>query len=380
MSSTTLQRLLRYPHPAVFDKDPVSELVIRLRHADGCTWRIASGAMTATAGAAEFTYDLTTLTVAQLIDALQDDGFELLNLNARFHQLSALVLVEGEGDQGLSNGDHIYGFTSLLWALFSGYSREVDAAAEQVRQALLQMVIATASNEWLDLWGTLYAAPRATGETDAAYRLRIPREAFRIRVNPRAIELAIKDLTGKDVTILEPWRDVFTLDQSELSGPDKMQDGELVGPFLIQPQSVGSIDWSDVLPIVERNRPAGVLMLPPQVLYVGGAELTDPVTVGTSISRRHATAVQLEDLALLDYADIEETSELNHPLIYRRSVQHLSGVRYYSRPWPALKWENIAWSEANVSVGTSYTRLGPGLPALLDFSQVGRSQYLPLIT
>ena len=35
MIETTLQRLLKYPHAAVFDKDPLAELAIRVRHDDG---------------------------------------------------------------------------------------------------------------------------------------------------------------------------------------------------------------------------------------------------------------------------------------------------------------------------------------------------------
>jgi len=371
MTATTLQRLLKYPHAAVFDKDPQAALVLRVRHASGCVWKIDSGTMTVTVGGSTVhLYDLKALTISSLRSALIADGLEVINVTGRYDSLSAMALVEGggsasdefdgvypiPGDQYVSNGDHVYAYTSLLWALMSTYSREVDAAAYQVRQALLQMVIATAEGEWLDLWGALYGVPRLDGETDPQLRLRIPVEAFRLRVNPRAIEVAIKDLTGKTVTILEPWKDIFTLDESLLSGPDKMQDHDLVGPFLIQPQSVGSIDWSDVLPIVERNRPAGVLMLDPQVLYRSGASRDWAITVGTAIVRRHAAAVQLEDLALLDYADIEETSALNYPMIYRRSVRHLSGIRYFSRTWPARKWEAIAWSDANASVGTAHTR------------------------
>lgn len=356
MSATALQRLLKYPHAAVFDKDPLAELALRVRHPDGCTWTVAAGVMTVTAGSTPYTYQLTAYTVDTLADALVADGFDVVRVNSQYGHLSALALVEGSNDQWLSNGDHLRVFTSLMWALFQGYSREVDAAQEQIRQALLQMVITTAEGEWLDLWGSLYGIARLDGELDANFRLRIPREAFRLRVNPRAIEAAIKELTGKDVVILEPWRDVFRLDDSLLSGPDKMQDGELVGPFLIQPQSVGSIDWSDVLPIIERNRPAGVISLPPKVLYVGFASLSGDVLVGTSISRRHATSVQLEDLALLDYADIEEVSAINHPFIYRKSVQRMTAARYYSRPWPARRWENVKWSDANASVGTAYHR------------------------
>lgn len=398
MSATTLQRLLKHPHAAVFDKDPLAELVLRVSHAGGSSWVVAAGVLTVVAGGEEFTYQLAGYTVSTLANAMQADGLSVTRVNSQYGHLSALALVEGASDQWLSNGDHLRVFTSLLWALLQGYSREVDAAQEQIRQALLQMVIATAEGEWLDLWGTLYGVPRMTGESDAALRLRIPREAFRLRVNPRAIEAAIKELTGKDVSILEPWQSSFVLDQSLLSGPDKMQDGQFVGPFLIQPQSVGSIDWSNVLPIVERNRPAGVLTLSPQVLYRGGASLVGEIEVWTSKRRHHASSARYEDLVLLDYAEIEEVSVLNHPFgntktVLRRGYaeiappswaptpwqpapwEHLSpysvitklwrsyrvykfGIEYTSQQWREQPWIALPWQEVNVVVGTAY-RSGP---------------------
>lgn len=345
MSLTTLQRLIKYPHAAVFDKDPGAELVFRLRHALGAAWLIADGVMTATAGAQEFSYDLATTTVAGLVAKLRADGFDVLSIASEFDTYSALVLISGSGQQAETNGDHVHAFTSLMWALMSGYAREVNAAEYQVRQALLQMVITTAEGEWLDLWGTLYGVPRLDGESDVAYRIRIPREAFRVRVNARAIELAIKELTGKDVQILESWTSVFTLDQSDLSGGDKIQDGERVGPFYIQAFSTTSIDWSDVLPIVLRNKPAGVLMLPPQVQHHTLLTVPADWALGTAITRRHVASVRLEDLALLDFASIEDTSVINHPILHRRSILHGGGAVMGSNTWQPYPWMNVPWDQ-----------------------------------
>ena len=373
MTTSTLQRLIKYPHSAVFDKDPLSVLVFRLWHDSVARWSIHGGSMAVEVGTSLFTYDLSTLTVTQLIDALRADGMDVQHISSRFDQHSALVLVDADGDQLESNGDHVYAFTSLMWALFSAYSREIDRASYEVQQALLQMVLLTAEGEWLDLWGTLYAVARVDGETDSAYRIRIPREAFRVRVNARAIELAIKDLTGKDVVIYEPWVNIFTLDQSLLSGGDMLQGGDNFGPFLIQPRSAAPIDWSDVLPIVERNRPAGVKVLPPQVMYAGGVSL-GAVSVGTAVVRRHAANVQLEDVALLDYAEIEEVSVLNHNLIHTTGRYSFTGVQYKSRPWPRLRWGHETWRDANVGVGTLHFRLG-----WLNFTSAKASQYTSLI-
>ena len=157
---------------------------------------------------------------------------------------------------------------------------------------------------------------RGQGEADASYRQRIPAEAFRLRVNALAIEKAILDLTGKVVRILEPWTTIFTLDDSELDGDDKLQDSTHVGYFFIRPQSEKPIDWSDVLPIIERNRPAGVIMLPPQS-GVGTWVVVDPqYRVGISLRRRHVAHPIIEDVARLDYMLIEDVSVINHPIMH----------------------------------------------------------------
>lgn len=267
MTRTTLQRLLRYPHSAVFDTSPQAELAFRLRHPDGATWSIAERVFTASAGAIQVTYDLRSLTVGALVTQLSAAGFTVEAASPRFTGLSAVVLVEGSGDQGQSNGDHIMGFTSLLWVLLSGYTDEVIEAREQVRQALLQMVIGTSEGEWLDLWGTLYGVPRHPGETDASLRVRIPDEAFRIRVNGLAIEKTIKSLTGRDVEIREPWKLMFRLDKSALSGADHLHDADFYTPHIIQPVAREAFDWAEVLKIIHRNRAAGVLVRSPLVEF-----------------------------------------------------------------------------------------------------------------
>ena len=355
-ATTTLQRLLKHPHAAVFDKDPLAELVLRVSHAGGSSWVVAAGVLTVVAGGEEFTYQLTGYTVNTLADAMQADGLSVARVNSRYGHLSALALVEGNSGQWLSNGDHLRVFTSLLWALLQGYSREVDAAQEQIRQALLQMVIATAEGEWLDLWGTLYGVPRMTGESDAALRIRIPREAFRLRSNPRAIEAAIKELTGKDVTILEPWMDVFALDGSLLDGPEKIQDGDRVGPFLIQPYSSGPIDWSDVLPIIERNRPAGVLVLPPKGSIGSAVVVPGDYLVVLDIRRRHTGAAVIEDVALLDVSEIEEVSVPNDPFVRFTKVRNPMSVEYVGQYFNALPWRDETWASQNAIIGLAHDR------------------------
>lgn len=284
---TALQNLLKYPHAAVFDKSPAQELALRVRHHEGVGWVIADEVLTLTVGDDVRQYDLAQYTFGSLAQRLEQDGFEVPTLAGHWGGRSALAAVEGRGHQYESNGDHIYAFTSLLWAMMSGYAAEVRLQRRAVVEALRQMVMTQAEGEWLELWGSLYGVVRLPGELDSDYAARIPKEAFRIRVNALAIENAIKEYTGKDVAIEEPWGSMFRLDVSALSGAHRFYDGSNVGYHILRPVSRDSIEWEDVLAVIERNRAAGVVVLPPEVRLSGAvdASIDGAMWFGTAQSR-----------------------------------------------------------------------------------------------
>lgn len=263
--TTTLDRLVSYPHAAVFDATPDARLVMRIQHQDGATWTITDEVLTASAGVSTFRYDLATLTVAGLAAALTSDGFQASSVSPDFADLGATVLIEGAGTYANEGGDQLQGFTSLMWALFSGYAPEVRELSYAVGQAIRQMVIPQSEGEWLDLWGTLYGVPRNSAELDGTYAPRIPQEAFRIRVNAFAIEDAVFDATGYRITIVEPWKSLFRLsDNGVLSGDAHLYDGANWGYHLIQPVAAGHVDWAAILPIIERNKAGGVIVIGPR--------------------------------------------------------------------------------------------------------------------
>lgn len=261
---TMLTRLLGSLHTAVFDISPDKGLAFFIRHTDGVIWSVSDETLTATVNGKSKTYRLNTMTVGQLAGQLVLDGFEVSGLSPEFSGLSASVLVEGGGNTRSSNGDRLYAFRDLLRQIFGGYSRELRTAKIQIGEALKQMVITQAENEWLDLWGALYNTPRPQGMVDSAYQPLIPQEAFRIRVNGYAIEKAILDLTGQRVHIEEPWESMFRLDESTLSGTRRFYDGSSVGYHLIRPVADQAIKWDGILDIIERNKAAGVIVLPPE--------------------------------------------------------------------------------------------------------------------
>jgi hypothetical protein len=321
--ATTLQRLLKYPHSAVFDKAPGAELAMRIRHADNARWMVADEAMMVSAGALERVYPLADHTFATLAAALIEDGFEVPSLSPSWAQRSALAAVEGEGDQSETNGDHVQAYTSLLWALMSAYASEGRAAEHQVGQALRQMIVGQAEGEWLDLWGALYNEGRRQGESDASYAPRIPREAFRIRVNALAIEKAIKDHTGKDVVIEEPWGSMFRLDESTLSGGQRFYNGETVGYHLLRPVSRESIDWTDVLAVIHRNRAAGVIVLEPEVRMGRWIDASIDGTIWTTRADMRGSQVLFYVPNRLDYLVLSgEELVRNWPVMMSQTLTH----------------------------------------------------------
>lgn len=284
---TALQRLLKYPHAAVFDTSPGAELALRIRNPAGLSWEVAGTTLQLTTGQnlhwdGTFTfagiydwgltrreYSLLGKTVGQLADELRADGHDVLFEGQEFAGRSAHVLVMGGGNQEESNGDHVHGYTSLLWSLYSAYAIEVEQAEVAVGQALRQMVLTQAEGDWLDVWAKLYGVPRVSDETDLDLQDRIPKEVFRLRVNGLAIEQAVQDITGETIRLVEPWRRMFTLSESALSGDHHLQDGKYFTYHVIHPVSGAGTDWASVLPVIERNKAAGVDLYAPMVDFGG---------------------------------------------------------------------------------------------------------------
>ena len=263
MIKSTLKKLLRYPHSAVFDKDPVVVAAMRLNSSSGLTWRITDEIMSVSIGGTERTYDLADFTVGTLIQRLTDDGAVVQLPSAQLFGRSARVLMDGKGDSSKAGEDAILGFTSPLWITYAAYASELRQAKKQVNEALKQMVITQAEDEWLDLWGSLYDVPRLDGETDADYQVRIPEEAFRLRVNKYAIEKAILDLTGNRIHLRETWSRMFRLDESRMSGTHRLVNGDAWRYGYIQPYAKELFDWGNALEVIERNKAAGVIVFDP---------------------------------------------------------------------------------------------------------------------
>ena len=198
-----LSKLIRYPHSAIFDKSPDAGIAFHINHPVGLSWTIADEIMTVKLGATTHRYDLSEFKIGTLVAKMKTDGIYVESESPYFFGRSARVLLDGKGDASKAGGDTILGFKSHLWVTFAAFASELRLAKIAVTEALRQMIITQAEDEWLDLWGSLYDVPRLPSEIDSDYQVRIPEEAFRLRVNKFGIEKAVLDLTGKRVHIRE---------------------------------------------------------------------------------------------------------------------------------------------------------------------------------
>jgi len=201
------EKLLGYLN-RVFDKDPHRFLALRLRYSGSMTWTVEDGVLTTavTGGpGAPLVVDLSQYTIEQLVSHLASQaGYSVEYADATsLADMCALVLIDGSADQDASNGDHLYGYTTLLWSYLEAQAIELKAASVQIGEMLEQMEIPSADDFWLDEHGGYYGVRRRAGELDADYASRMIAEIFRIRGNNVAIEVAIEGATGQEVTVTD---------------------------------------------------------------------------------------------------------------------------------------------------------------------------------
>ncbi|HEY0205071.1 MAG TPA: hypothetical protein VGC15_13090 [Acetobacteraceae bacterium] len=189
-----------------FRKDPDAFLALRLSYDGGMQWQVAEGVLTTTVrggSGAPLSIPLAGLTVAELAGVLSvQRGYTTpWVVPAPQSGAAALRLLDGQGDIYDSNGDHLLAYGSILYAYLDAMTQELMLAQSAIVAMPDQMNTATAAGDWLDLQGLMYAVPRLGGEPDGLYARRIIVEVLRPKGNNVAIEAAIADYIGQDVTI-----------------------------------------------------------------------------------------------------------------------------------------------------------------------------------
>ncbi|ENQ1546131.1 hypothetical protein ACEOHC_003943 [Salmonella enterica] len=262
MIKTMLERLLGHLHRAVFDTTADEVVAFRLDGPAGSSWVAKDENFDITfADGSGVHFDLNNYAMYQFIPALTAAGMTVTDINPDTRNFSGITMLELSGTAGSSQPVTLY--KDILHAVFGAYSREMRQAKTAVMDGIDQLYIPKADDGFLDTWGQMFGVPRGS-QTDTDYRNYIPAETFRLRVNGYAIEQAVKDQTGYEITLEEPWQNIFRLDESRLSGSDKFYNMGDVGYFIVQPVTYTGADWDVVMPIIKRNLAAGVVVLDPQ--------------------------------------------------------------------------------------------------------------------
>lgn len=260
-----LNRLLDATYSA-FDRDAHPNAAFRAQHAYGLKWAIRDRVLTAQTetGTPLAVIGLRGKTIDQVVELLAGVGCAIVYQNPELSSRAADSLIAGSGAQSQSNGDLFAVYDSLLYSVLDAYAVALEDANVDVEAAIRQLYLGTAEGEWIDEWGSYFGLPREDGEADEEYRVRLLVETLRPRVNALAIEKAVLDMTGKQISLYEPWRDIFILSEdSALSGEHRLHDGNFYTFNIIQPQSAVPIDWKKPLSIIDRNRPAGTIVKKP---------------------------------------------------------------------------------------------------------------------
>ena len=208
------QTLVSYTHSA-FDRSPEAFIAFRARHAsDAYRYTVRDRVLTGYLGNEPlFFANLADHTLDSLVRFISAQPGMSVFYAAPPDELrnSAMSLLDGGGAQVSSNGDCVYAYRSLLWALMHAYAIELARAEGAIGDMLDQMSIATADDQFLDEWSGYFGFSRAIGEVDAALRLRVLQEALRPRSNNMAIALAIEQRFGNAATVsdITTWGDSF---------------------------------------------------------------------------------------------------------------------------------------------------------------------------
>lgn len=337
--------------PGFFDRDPQADLALRVRHPAGLRWQVdrADTLTLSPDGLPETVLDLRAYTLAELVTHLLTLGFEVPYSNPDLAARQASVLTPGSGDQDKSNGDHLYGFRSILWAHLKALDWELGTADLALSAMLRQLILPQAQETWADYWGYYFGMPRLTGETDTDYTQRIIDEFYRARNNPIAMKKNVKRYTGADVDLFEPWTRMWTLSQSTLSGgDDHLPSGDFYAYHWLQPviHELG-IDWPAVLSVLNADRPAGTLLLDPAYwlspFWIDGGSGEHIIDSAGNHIRTHRAWIMdcgvLDDNLWLSAHCIKRNYQTSIFEWYTRHILY----DYALRTWTTGEWDQEPW-------------------------------------
>lgn len=149
---------------------------------------------------------------------------------------------------------------SLNKVILDTIDSQLKIVEDDTIKAKAQSFLDTASDEWLDYWGSWFGLKRADNQNDDNYREDIKNHVVHARDTIPALREAIANFLNTgigSVNIYEPYKNIFILNASELNGVDHLKsdyynyaiiDIQISVPF--PPEVIDIINWF---------RPAGVI-------------------------------------------------------------------------------------------------------------------------
>ncbi|QKE56356.1 baseplate wedge protein [Bacillus phage YungSlug] len=110
-------------------------------------------------------------------------------------------------------------------AVIDGVTKALDTVDKDTDQMKNELQIPTATDSWLDEWGSWFGVNRIKGEADEPYRARIL-DVLSDKVTIPAIIAGVKKVLGDNtiVKVYEPFVDVRIFNRSTFSGKGKYQN------------------------------------------------------------------------------------------------------------------------------------------------------------
>ena len=253
-----------------FDKDSHIAVGLRVSHADGFVWAVSGRVLTASTetGAPIGTYTLVDYSLLTLAYALHEAGCTIIYQNPEYQNLSAAIVMSGAGQESVTNGDHLWVYTSLLWVVLDAFALELERVQVQIPNAIREIDYYDSDSQFTDYWSNWWGIPRILGESDLAFKDRTIYEITRPKNNPYCMEVTLKHMFGEYFRIREPWKEVMYLSDGGLMDEDKHYQG--LEWIYHDAQVVG---WSRNLlnahAVANKDRPAGTILLDPWPKYPG---------------------------------------------------------------------------------------------------------------
>jgi len=344
--------------PSTFHRDPAAVPAFTLYYHAPLAWTVTpTNRLQITLGETAHDIDLRAHTHASLAASLAGLGVSLAYTHPDLGPLTAATLLAGSGQVEPGSLTTLRAFTRLLWAWLRPLAHQLELSAASADAFQAQLNLPSARLHWADQWGRYFGVARREGESDPTYTQRIIAEVFRPRNTRIAIERGVAERLGVTLSLLEPWTWMFVVSGSRLSGRHALP-GSYYQYHVLHPVSSDPVHWPDALAEIDRLRPAGSLVwppnnrLPPQI--ISDDFIVDVQERHAHLHQKHvfATGGALSDNLILsgDYISF---------VIRTRQQHHRSdlGARLFLETgdptWNETSWDSRTWTDASQYAATS---------------------------